>query len=36
MEGFWLQWLGILGEIDKPDGLGYLLVTLLGVNRNIK
>ena len=28
MEGFWLQWLGILGEIDKPDGLGYLLVML--------
>ena len=28
MEGFWLQWLGILGDIDKPDGLGYLLVML--------
>lgn len=28
MDAFWLQWLGILGEIDKPDGLGYLLVML--------
>ncbi|OYW90033.1 MAG: N-acetylglucosaminyltransferase, partial [Pseudomonadales bacterium 32-61-5] len=28
MEGFWLQWLGILGELNKPDGLGYLLVML--------
>lgn len=28
MEAFWLQWQDVLREIDRPDGLGHLLVML--------